>query len=81
MQKALRMRLKNTCGVHTYSPIAAAGAPRSRCRARLRGFTWVHSRLLAELPNNYSAPASEQTFTSSPIPSMRVRTVCPGFNH
>ena len=32
-------------------------------------------------PQSYRAPASEQTFTNSPIPSMRVRTVWPGFNH
>jgi len=31
-KKVLRMCLKNTCGVHIYSPIATAGAPRSRYR-------------------------------------------------
>ena len=93
MQKALRMCLKKhmrsayifTYSYHGRAPQQMPTAPSVGSRGFIRSCSQSQGKPrcheLATAQNSYSAPASEQTFTSSPMPSMRVCTVCPGFNH
>ena len=71
-KKVLRMCLKNTCGVHIYSLIAAAGTPRSWYRQLP---AWVHVGSFAR--GDLHPPAGLPSCRASHLLGYQIATVRP----